>query len=66
VDTETKTEKHGATEPVEAAAKDMGNAAAEGVGARAEIPLMETERVMSPGSSGRRHPERARAASENF
>jgi hypothetical protein len=66
VDIETETEKHGATEAVGAAAKDVGTAAAEGVGARAEIVLMETERVMSPDSSGRRYPERARAAPENF
>jgi hypothetical protein len=48
MDTKTETEKHGATEAVGAAAKDVGTAAAKGVGARAEIALMETERVMSP------------------
>jgi hypothetical protein len=55
---EFETEKHGATKAV--------GAAAEGVGAREEIALMETERVMSPDSGGRRYPERARAAPENF
>jgi hypothetical protein len=43
VDIETKTEKHGATEAVGAKAKDVGTPAAEGMGARAEIPLMEAE-----------------------
>jgi hypothetical protein len=60
-DIELETEKHGATEAVGAVAKDVGNAAAEGVGARAKIALVETERVMS-SDSGRRYPERARAA----
>jgi hypothetical protein len=55
-----------ATEAVGAAAKDVGTSAAEGVGARTEIALMETERVMSPDSGGRRYPERARAAPGNL
>jgi hypothetical protein len=66
VDIETETEKHGATKAVGAAAKDVGTSAAEGVGARTEIALMETERVMSPDSGGRRYPERARTAPGNF
>jgi hypothetical protein len=37
-------------------------AAVEGVGARAKIALVETERVMSADSGGRRDPERPRAA----
>jgi hypothetical protein len=66
VDTESETEKHGKMETVGAAAKEVGTAAAKGVRARAEISLTETERVMLPDSSGRRYPERARAAPKNF
>jgi hypothetical protein len=62
VDIEIETTKHGATDAVGAATKDVRTAAAEGVGGRAEIALMETERVMSPDSGGRHYRERARLA----
>jgi hypothetical protein len=66
VDIETEAQKHGATEAVRATTNDVENAAAEGVGARADIAVMERERVMLPDLGGRRYPERARAALGNF